>query len=529
MIDKELKAKQFFTKAAEAHNGKYDYSQFEFRGENTKGIIICPEHGPFLDAPRYHVKSKGCKDCVSENRRQANRATFISRATERYGNKYDYSEFVFVNVDTPGIIRCTVHEHSFLKSPYEHIKKSKSGGCSLCVSGTLDEFVTESRAIHGDDYDYSQFKYVNRTTEGVIVCKNHGPFKRSPIHHTNDKRGCKQCSVDTFRLSPEEFVKRVNDIKGDIFDLADFKYTNVETYGVVRCRKHDVKFEQSPAMLFKGTNNCPDCQKEEVAKKRELFVSQANEIHKDKYDYSNFKYVNQVTEGIVICEKHGEFPQTPHRHVNEARGCRDCAHDDQRKDVGTFIEQANEVHKSFYSYESAFYKGARKTLQITCPIHGKFPCSPDNHLRGKGCPKCALEKLKKSYESFLTDARVKFGDKFEYSNVDYKDKLTEIEVICSEHGPVLMTPQQHLASKLGCHKCSGRNKRTQEEWIQEAIAVHGGRFDYSKTVISEDTADIIVICVEHGEMLTNKYSHLRGTGCRKCQNEEFGRKTATAK
>lgn len=31
---------------------------------------------------------------------------------------------------------------------------------------------------------------------------------------------------------------------------------------------------------------------------------------------------------------------------------------------------------------------------VTCPLHGKFQQTPNNHLRGSGCPECARESLK---------------------------------------------------------------------------------------------------------------------------------------
>jgi len=47
----------------EFHNYKYDYSKTEYKGAHTKMIIICPEHGEFLQDPSNHAKGHGCWEC----------------------------------------------------------------------------------------------------------------------------------------------------------------------------------------------------------------------------------------------------------------------------------------------------------------------------------------------------------------------------------------------------------------------------------------------------------------------------------
>ena len=43
--------------------------------------------------------------------------------------------------------------------------------------------------------------------------------------------------------------------------------------------------------------------------------------------------------------------------------------------------------------------GAHSQIDIICNIHGIFTCEANNHVRGSGCPKCGLVKIK-SYETF---------------------------------------------------------------------------------------------------------------------------------
>lgn len=59
-------------------------------------------------------------------------------------------------------------------------------------------------------------------------------------------------------------------------------------------------------------------------------------------------------------------------------------------------------------------------------------------------------------------------------------------------------------------------KKTAEQFIAEAKAVHGGKYDYSKTEYRTNREKILVICPEHGEFWQSPKSHLRGHGCPKC-------------
>ena len=45
--------------------------------------------------------------------------------------------------------------------------------------------------------------------------------------------------------------------------------------------------------------------------------------HNNKYDYSKVEYVNSSTKVCIICPEHGEFWQTPHKHLS-GQGCPKC-------------------------------------------------------------------------------------------------------------------------------------------------------------------------------------------------------------
>ena len=86
-------------------------------------------------------------------------------------------------------------------------------------------------------------------------------------------------------------------------------------------------------------------------------------------------------------------------------------------------------------------------------------------------------------KSFIEKAVRKYGDKYDYSKVEYKHCTEKVCIICPEHGEFWQTPSSHLNSKQGCPKC-GKDSSTKlvstENFIEKARKVHGDKYDYSK-------------------------------------------------
>jgi len=115
---------------------------------------------------------------------------------------------------------------------------------------------------------------------------------------------------------------RSSSVHGDcyvIFESCDSKITII-------CKEHG-EFKQSIFNHFKGAG-CPLCANknnaDRLTKTTDWFVNRAENIHKNKYDYSKVEYFGCRTEIQIICSKHGEFSQKPIAHLN-GYGCQVCA------------------------------------------------------------------------------------------------------------------------------------------------------------------------------------------------------------
>ena len=191
----------------------------------------------------------------------------------------------------------------------------------------------------------------------------------------------------------------------------------------------------------------------------EEFIREGTIKHKGKYDYSEVEYKGNKIKVCIICPIHGEFWQTPDRHLHSS-GCLKCAAEkrgkNRRIDFETFKTKSNEVHNNKYVYIKEEFVKIDKKTKIICPIHGEFWQTPESHMNGHGCPACKKEKLaqlrKSEFGDFEEKARMVHGNIYDYSESKYVDSKTKVCIICPIHGKFWQSPNVHLRG-YGCPKC----------------------------------------------------------------------------
>lgn len=197
--------------------------------------------------------------------------------------------------------------------------------------------------------------------------------------------------------------------------------------------------------------------------------------------------------------------------------------------IEKLLEKARKVHGDKYNYDKSTLITYKDKTIITCPIHGDFVQTWDNHINNKsGCPKC-VKCHKYNNEEWIEEVTKKFNGKYDYSKTNYTKAKEKVIVIChekdelgEEHGEFQIRAGNHMAG-IGCPKCAGKYKPTTEEWIKRANYVHKNKYDYSKTKYTKSSEKVCIIChekdefgEEHGEFWQEATSHLMGCGCSKC-------------
>ena len=204
-----------------------------------------------------------------------------------------------------------------------------------------EKFIEKAREIHGDKYDYSKVEYINNRTKVCIICPEHGEFWQAPTKHLSGSR-CKKCFSKKQSLkrllTKNEFIEKAKEVHGDKYDYSKVEYNGVRNKVCIICREHG-EFWQTANDHLKGCG-CKICGKEKMLRllTTEDFIERAKKIHGDKYDYSKVEYINAKTPIKIICNKHGEFEQTPSNHLLKC-GCPKCACSKMVNDLVIFFKE----------------------------------------------------------------------------------------------------------------------------------------------------------------------------------------------
>ena len=321
---------------------------------------------------------------------------FIAKAKAVHGDKYDYSKVNYVDCNTKVTIICPSHGE-FEQAPRTHLS---GRGCPDCAKQrmTTEEFIEKAKKVHGDKYDYSKVKYVNKDTKVTIICPTHGEFEQNPRSHLTGQ-GCPACGGSR-KVTTEEFIKKARKVHGDKYDYSKVDYVNNNTKVTIICPTHG-EFEQKPSGHLTG-RGCPYCSGKKKLTTEE-FIEKARKVHGDKYDYSKVNYVDSNTKVTIICPTHGEFEQIPYLHYSGG-GCPSCS-GNKKLTTEEFVERARIVHGDKYDYSKVKYVDSNTKVTIICPTHGEFEQTPFAHLLGQGCPVCNIG-FTKSYKVSL----LKTGD-----------------------------------------------------------------------------------------------------------------------
>lgn len=126
-------------------------------------------------------------------------------------------------------------------------------------------------------------------------------------------------------------------------------------------------------------------------------------------------------------------------------------------------------------------------------------------------------------EKFIERSKLLFGNKFDYSFVDYVRYDLIVDIVCPIHGLIKIKPKDHLTNS-GCFDCKRDAKyalKTQD-FIIEAANVHNDRYDYGAVRYSGCNNKIEIICNAHGSFAQLPHIHLGGSGCPNCARKTMG-------
>lgn len=348
----------FIRKARLIHGDKYDYSKSEYVKCDIPIKIICPQHGEFMQKPIKHLRGHGCLMCGGYKKYTQN--DFINCAKEVHGEKYDYSKVNYINSYTKVCIICPEHG-AFYQRPNGHLN---GYGCPYCQHKgkkkmTTEEFISKSKDVWGNRFDYSVTKYLDSNKNVAIKDKVIGIFYQSPVSHLkgHEYRGLKYDMVNK-----EGFIKKAIEVHGNKYDYSKVEYVNSHTKVCIICPEHG-EFWQVPSSHVYSKRCCPKCAHRSYKYTNEEFINIAKFVHNNKYDYSKVRYIKKTLKVDIICPIHGLFKQTPREHLSGC-GCPKCSASHGELKIEEYLKNNGIEYKTQYTVKLERQMFARNNLKI---------------------------------------------------------------------------------------------------------------------------------------------------------------------
>lgn len=200
---KSFTTEEWITKAREVHRNKYDYSKVNYINSQTKVIIICPEHGEFIQLANSHLQGSGCPECNKDYLSKLFRKTtqqFIEEANQIHQDKYDYNKVEYDGKDKKVEIICFEHG-SFWQTPHAHLSGQ---GCPKCNQSHGENMIEKYLKDHNLQYMAQKICYLDtnvRKTNKIVldfvvlfnkrpyIIEYHGKqhYEYTPIFHSSEE------------------------------------------------------------------------------------------------------------------------------------------------------------------------------------------------------------------------------------------------------------------------------------------------------------------------------------------------------
>ena len=301
---------------------------------------------------------------------------------------------------------------------------------------TTEEFIAQAKQIR-PEYDYSKINYVNNREKVIIGCPKHGEFLMTPNNLLRGQ-GCPKCA-GKHRPTNDEFIEKSKQVHPE-YDYSKVNYVNNREKVIIGCPKHG-EFLMKPNNLLSG-QGCPKCGRESSSHIRssntDEFIDKAKKNYPE-YDYSKVNYVSAKKEVIINCLKHGDFLIKPAALLS-GHGCPKCGREILAKlfssNTREFIAQAKQIRPE-YDYSKVNYVNCKEKVIIGCPKHGEFLMTPNNLLRGQGCPRCSESKGERAIRTWLENQKINFSDQhrfYDLKSYPYDFYLPEYNLVIEYNG-----------------------------------------------------------------------------------------------
>ena len=138
----------------------------------------------------------------------------------------------------------------------------------------------------------------------------------------------------------------------------------------------------------------------------------------------------------------------------------------KKNDTKWFVEKATLIHGGNFDYSKSVYINTKENIEIKCLKHNKtFYQTSNNHFKSKyPCEECKKHNMRRLYadgvDEFIKKMSSKFGDTFDYSNTEYVNAKTKVQLICKKCEEEIFSDPYVLLNGKGCPTCYQNKSKT---------------------------------------------------------------------
>ena len=139
-----------------------------------------------------------------------------------------------------------------------------------------------------------------------------------------------------------------------------------------------------------------------------------------------------------------------------------------------------------------------------------------------------IDRTLAAQAAFIDKMKSIHGDRYDYSLVDFKLNDKTVTLRCKKHDNIYTQEIRRAYNSYGCIYCQRETKiKPLDQFIMDARATHGDKYDYSKVVYEHSNKPVTIICKVHGEFLQRPANHIKGQNCPKCVIDKVRSKVIT--
>ena len=251
---------------------------------------------------------------------------------------------------------------------------------------TQDDFIKSVKLIHGENIDFSNAVYIKDNVGVECKCNICGNVWWAKPNKLKIGHGCPVCGHKKIwksrkdKTTTSELINRMKEVFPN-YDFSKNDEIKTQTQKIkVICKKHG-EFDTTPDSIL-HKHGCRKCQyenmKEKFSFKKDDIIKMANNVHNHKYRYDKSVYINIDTAMIITCLKHGDFLQTPYKHIRCKQGCPMCVQSHLEEEISSLLKK-NGIK---YVYENHFNWLGLQSLDFYLPEYNlAIECQGEQHYK----------------------------------------------------------------------------------------------------------------------------------------------------